>query len=75
MLTIRNTDDLHKYLKTRLEMARGQVSARDKNATTQALGMIFAFEESIKAVEALMSNPTFDNDDCFPIPYPKANKE
>lgn len=64
MLKITSVEDLKKYLETRREMARGQEkSAEDLKteksfiaAANRAQGMIYAFDEAIKAVEALLTN-------------------
>jgi hypothetical protein len=56
MLVIRDFEDLRKYLATRLQMARGQEATTNKKIGTQAVGMIYAFEEAIKAVDALASH-------------------
>lgn len=57
MLLIKDLTDLKKYLETRREMARGQINPKLKfpdAAAAYANGMGYAYEESIKAVEALM---------------------
>lgn len=58
MLVLKDLTDLKKYLETRLAMARNQEATRDKKLGTQAIGMIYAFEESIRAVDALANQPS-----------------
>ena len=62
MLTLRDLPDLKKYLEVRLEMARNQKPKTSIDrlkfpiTTGMADGMVFAFEESIKAVQALIDS-------------------
>lgn len=60
MLTITSPTDLKCYLETRLKMAEKQ----GKNQHTN--GMVFAFEESIRAVDALIR--------CLPVGYDDSEK-
>lgn len=55
MLKIKNLVDLKKYLETRLEMAKRQRAESGTQSGRNAAGMIFAFEESIKALDALLN--------------------
>jgi hypothetical protein len=56
MLVITSTADLKRYLETRLKFAQAQERTSDKKLGTQAVGMIYAFEESIRAVNALLEH-------------------
>lgn len=49
MLLIKSSDDLRRYLEARHQMAARQGAGQHTN------GMMFAFEEAIKAVDALMA--------------------
>lgn len=59
MLMIKDLADLKKYLETRRDMAKKQTTTASSVRKAEIFdanqkGMVFAFEESIKAVEALM---------------------
>lgn len=53
-LCIKDLADLKLYLETRMKMAQNQQQSTIKD-TTRVAGMVYAYSESIKAVEALMS--------------------
>lgn len=53
MLKITSIEDLKKYLEVRREMARRQSSDYPRKDVT---GMVYAFDEAIKAVEALLTH-------------------
>lgn len=62
MLVIKDLPDLKKYLETRREMVQKQKGVTDKKMAPVASmtvmwvrGAVFAFDEAIKAVEALMT--------------------
>lgn len=67
MLKITSVEDLKKYLKTRRKMAEGQKADTERCEVSMGLkthckawhnetGQLFAFDEAIKAVEALLTN-------------------
>lgn len=53
MLVVTSFDDLIKYLETRKKFSERQLSLSKGKTDPHATGMIFAFEESIRAVQAL----------------------
>lgn len=53
MLVVTSFADLIKYLETRKKFSERQLSLSRGQADPHATGMIFAFEESIRAVQAL----------------------
>lgn len=58
MLVIKDLPDLLKYLETRKERAKRQaeeVGSASKMFHSNNRGMIYAYEESIRAVKALMT--------------------
>lgn len=59
MLMIKDLADLKKYLETRKKMAQKQADLPDANpvAKHNARGIVFGFEESIRAVDALINRP------------------
>lgn len=55
MLVIRDLPDLLKYLETRKEMAEKQTHGTRADLG-RGIGMVYAYEQSIEAVKALMTN-------------------
>lgn len=53
MLVIKDVADLKKYLETRLKMVERQIANNGKDQN--AKGQYYAFDESIKAVDALLT--------------------
>jgi hypothetical protein len=59
MLMIRDTADLKKYLETRKKMVENQIVITlngPKIPNDRVNGMIYAFDEAIKAVDALLES-------------------
>lgn len=54
MLVIKSKSDLLEYYQARLNMARGQERTHRKKEGHIASGLIYAWEEAIKALEALI---------------------
>ena len=80
MLVIKSSADLLTYLKTRLKYASQQklTSNTQQSQVKQMAGMwergaIYAFEESIKAVEALINSEM--NDSAIVNAYPELNND
>jgi hypothetical protein len=59
MLVITSTADLKRYLETRLNMARNQ------GKTQLTVGIIYGYEQSIEAVQALLEHEKEKNSDIL----------
>ena len=71
MLVFKSVEDLREYLITRREMARRQGGVRQKESgkneyPEHTKGMLFAFDESIRAVEALLGQEPKEESDALP---------
>jgi len=62
MLVITSIPDLLKYLQTRKSYAEKQQSVRS-HAHARHCGMVYAFDEAIRAVEALINHQTDKDSD------------
>lgn len=63
MLVIKDLPDLLKYLETRKEMVEKQSIGEGRSLIRRnATGQIYAFEESIRAVKALMQHQSRDEE-------------